>query len=243
MSCLLFKGKILKAINQDYNKRMAKIKSNQTKGTTNKFVPTTESIRLGLLRENRMQDFISKVSAQIIAWCVENQIDTIVIGTNRFWKQNSDLRKKENQSFVQLPFDSLRWQIAYRAERLGIRVIEQEESYTSKASFVNNDYIPSYKVDDAMAKFTGSRISRGLYSNYNGIQINADLNGSANIGRKALPDCFVTGTIPDFNQVIVITAPDYKANKANQEKQLLNPILISRAKARRLKKKQVILIG
>ena len=58
----------------------------------------------------------------------------------------------------------------------------------------------------------GSSGYRGLYRSSNGTVINADLNASANIGRKALPKMFTDGQMPDFNKVIVIKRPD-DANK------------------------------
>lgn len=66
----------------------------------------------------------------------------------------------------------------------------QEESYTSKADITVMDYIPAYGIDDDKAVFSGTRISRGLYRCGNGLVINADCNGAANIMRKAIPDAW-----------------------------------------------------
>lgn len=69
----------------------------------------------------------------------------------------------------------------------GIRVILQEESYTSKASFFDNNEIPTYKKDNSEnIKFSGKRIKRGLYKTASGLSVNADINGSLNILRKYL---------------------------------------------------------
>ena len=94
----------------------------------------------------------------------------------------------------------------YLADREGISVIEQEESYTSKASFLNKDAIPSYRKENQKYSFSGKRIKRGLYREVDGREINADLNGSANILRKAFPDVFRED--PDFNNIWVIRHPD-----------------------------------
>jgi len=69
-------------------------------------------------------------------------------------------------------------------------MVTQEESYTSKASFLNNDAIPTYrerKEGEAKPsyKFSGYRQKRGLYKTKDGVFINADLNGALNIMRKA----------------------------------------------------------
>ena len=72
--------------------------------------------------------------------------------------------------------------ITYKAESFNINVNIIEESYTSKSSFLDLDDIPTFKEGEKY-KFSGKRISRGLYKTKN-IIINADVNGSYNILRK-----------------------------------------------------------
>lgn len=220
---LLFKGGIVKSINQFYNKHMAEIQSKQTAGSTAKFVPTAESKKLAVRRDNQMSDAMHKIGKAIVAWCTENRIDTIVMGVNTGWQQKSDIGEKNNQNFVQIPFLKLRNIITYLAERAGIAVIEQEESYTSKASFLDGDTIPVYGKVQGTPRFSGVRGPRkchGLYKAKNGRLINADLNASANIGRKALPDIYTNGKTPDFDKVIVIRHPDYVITQELRERQL-----------------------
>ena len=112
--------------------------------------------------------------------------------------------RTNNQNFVQLPLETLRFMITYKAQSVGIMVHDQEESYTSKASLVDNDYIPTYGVDDDMADFSGKRIKRGLYRCSDGTIINADLNGAGNILRKKLPDAFKGVTDFSFLNNIVV---------------------------------------
>ena len=78
-------------------------------------------------------------------------------------------------------------QLQYKLNKFGIELLVIEESYTSKASFENLDYIPTYGVDDDKAKFTGKRFKRGMYQSDGHKPINADVNGAANIMRKAFP--------------------------------------------------------
>ena len=236
LPCLLFKGGVLKSINQLYNKKMAAIQSEQTKGTDKKFVMTKKTHSLCVWRNNRIEDTINKIGSSIVAWCCDNDVDTIVIGHNTHWKQNANMGKKNNQTFVQLPLYKLILNITYRAERCGIRVINREESYTSKASFLDNDAIPTYGKNDEEYKFSGKRIKRGLYKAADGTVINADLNGSANILRKEFPDAFASHQ-PDFGNVIVIRHPDLENAKNNHKKQLAEPKTISKSKTKRLKAK------
>ena len=221
LPCLLFKGGVLKSINQLYNKKMAAIQSEQTKGTDKKFVMTKEAHGLCIWRNNRIEDTINKIGSSIVAWCYDNNVDTIVIGHNTRWKQNANMGKKNNQTFVQLPLYKLILNITYRAQRCGIRVINREESYTSKASFLDNDVIPTYGKEDENHKFSGKRIKRGLYKAADGTVINADLNGSANILRKEFPDAFASHQ-PDFGNVIVIRHPDLENAKITIRNSLPN---------------------
>ena len=138
-------------------------------------------------------------------WCVENRIDTIIIGENRLWKQNVRLGKDNNRWFVQMPFDRLKNIIRYSGERLGIRVVFQEESYTSKASFLDQDDIPTYGTGERPV-FSGKRIRRGMYKSREGKKINADLNGAANILRKYKADAFQSN-MPLFEQIKVLRYP------------------------------------
>lgn len=207
--CLLFKGGAVKSINQWYNKKMAEMVSKQTKGTTDKFVPTRKSEKLCIWRENHISDFLNKTAAQILQYCEKWDIDTIVIGCNKQQKTGINIGHTNNQNFVQIPFFRLKQLIKYRAERIGIRVVEQEESYTSVSSFIDRDILPVYGASENEESyvFSGKRITRGLYKAKNGKQINADLNGAANIMRKWCSNIFERTTLPDFAAVEVINYP------------------------------------
>ena len=205
LPCLLFKGGVIKSVNQRYNKRVAKIMSKQTKGSDKKFIPSEEYWKDTNYRNDKIKDVMLKAGKSLILWCVENRIDTIVIGSNPGWKQKVSLGKETNQKFVQIPFDKLKHILKYQGERNGIRILEQEEAYTSKASFMDQDEIPDLGEETS---FSGTRIHRGLYRTKDGENINADLNGSANILRKAFPDAFSGKSVPDFKNIVVIKHPD-----------------------------------
>lgn len=96
-----------------------------------------------------------------------------------------NIGKINNQNFVQIPLDDLRQQLEFLCWTYGITYIEQEESYISKSSFIDDDILPKYKPEQHyFGQFSGKRICRGLYKSKDGIIINADVNGAANIGRK-----------------------------------------------------------
>lgn len=249
--CQLFKGGVIKSANQWYNKRYAEIVSEQTKGTTNKFKLTKESIALCCHRDNIIDDFMHKVAKRIVTWCVEKQVDTIVIGENKGWKNKVNIGCVNNQNFVQIPFSRFKAMMEYLCSYNGIRLVMQEESYTSKASFRMKDAMPVYGEEGCSdAKFSGRRRPtaykgnrkgdgfRGLYKDSDGIIVNSDLNGSANIGRKAFPELFsCEGLEPDFSRVTIIKHPDYESVKEIREHQLAQPHVTSKSKIRRIAKK------
>ena len=119
-------------------------------------------------------------------WCITQQVGTLIIGVNPGWKQNIKIGKRNNQNFVPIPFYSLRFKLSALCERYCIEYVEQEESYTSKASALDSDDIPTYNPDNpAKPRFSGKRVKRGLYRSQSGHLVNADCNGSWNIGRKS----------------------------------------------------------
>jgi IS605 OrfB family transposase len=186
---LLINGRPLKSLNQYYNQLKANLQS---------ILPETQSSkRLKKLcnkREFKINDYLHKASRLIINTLINQSIGTLVIGQNKEWKQSINLGKKTNQNFVQIPHNKLIEMLSYKAEMAGIKVILKEESYTSKASFIDNDPIPVYTKDEKKSsKFSGKRVKRGLYRTSSGRLVNADVNGSLNIMKKAVPNAFGYG--------------------------------------------------
>ena len=108
------------------------------------------------------------------------------MGYNLDFKRNVSLGRRNNQNLVQIPLGNLRQQLSYLSLRYNLTYIEQEESYTSKSSFLDRDLLPVYKPEQPFTgKFSGKRIKRGLYRSADGKLLNADVNGSANIMRKS----------------------------------------------------------
>jgi len=219
LGCLLYKGGVIKSANHRYNQKIAAIMSRQTKGGTEKFKPTEEYYAVTQRRNNVIKDYMLQTGKHFITWCVENRIDTIVLGDNQFWKQNIRMGVVNNQNFVQIPFDQMKKILTYQAERRGIRLIRQEESYTSKANFLGQDDIPVYGRNDEDVRFTGTRIHRGLYKTNAGTLLNADINGSANILRKCISDAFRSHELA-YNQITVVRHPMYEAVKENRNRQI-----------------------
>ena len=177
-------GRKLKSINQFFNKQNARLQS--IKDKQNILRQTKQQFLISRKRKNRVDDYINKTCRYIINYCLSNDIGTLVIGYNQSFQSKVNLGKRNNQIFTQLPFGKIREKLEYLCKRYNINYIMQEESYTSKASFFDNDDLPTYNMDNPQKyKFNGSRVKRGLYQTKEGYYFNADCNGALNILRKS----------------------------------------------------------
>jgi putative transposase len=182
-------GRPVKSINQFYNKRRAELQRRLGHSGM-----TVQIERLTAHRTRQIDHYLHTASRRIIGLLVAEGIGTLVIGKNPFWKREAKLGRRSNQNFVSIPHARFIEMLAYKAELVGIQVIITEESYTSKASFLDSDPLPIYDAQRQHSSvFSGRRVKRGLYQAANGRHINADVNGAYNILRKALPDAVGKG--------------------------------------------------
>lgn len=172
----IINGKPLKSINQFYNKRKAELQSKLSgnRKTSNKINSITRK------RNNKIKNYLHKASRCIVNHLVSNNVNTLIIGKNDNWKQETNIGKKNNQNFVSIPHSQFVEMISYKCKLIGIAVMMTEESYTSKCSFIDNEELKHHE------EYKGKRIKRGLFRTYEGKLINADLNGSLNIMRKVI---------------------------------------------------------
>lgn len=178
-------GKRLKSINQWFNKENARLQSIKDKQRFGK-KPTNRQKAIARDCNNKVNDYMNKAARMIIDYCIKNDIGTLIAGYNVTFQRNSHIGKQNNQNFVNIPYGRLRDKLAYMCELNGITYVEQEESYTSKASFWDKDNIPVYNNDNPKEyEFSGNRVHRGLYETANGKTFNADINGALNIMRKS----------------------------------------------------------
>lgn len=178
-------GRRIKSINHCWNKERARLQSVADKqgirgGRTNRVYHITER------RNNQVKDVIRKSARYVVEYCKQHDIGTIVVGYSPEFKQSPKLGKSNNQNFTQIPLGDFRLTLKSLCERYDIDYVEQEESYTSKSSFLDNDPLPDYRSEQPYkGTFSGKRVKRGLYKSSNGTLINADVNAAANILRKA----------------------------------------------------------
>lgn len=181
----IINGKPLKSINQYYNKKLAHYKSILEK--TNRKKTSHRTKKLTNKRNNKVNDYLHKASKYIVKDIQSKGITALIIGKNAEWKQNASIGRKNNQNFVQIPHSRFIDMLTYKCEKVGIKVKLQEESYTSKCSFLDMEEICKHD------EYCGRRMKRGLYISKNSVKINADVNGSYNIMRKAVPSVFNNG--------------------------------------------------
>lgn len=175
---IIINGKPLKSINQYYNKKKSEIQSKLE--TINKTKKSKKLNKLTNKRNNKINDYLHKSSKIIINHLVSKDICTLIVGYNQHWKQEINIGKKNNQNFVSIPYLKLLNMLEYKCKKEGINFVKNEESYTSKCSFIDGEEIKKH------TKYLGKRIKRGLFESASGKLINADLNGSLNILKKVV---------------------------------------------------------
>ena len=187
---VLVNGKIIKSVNQFYNKIKANLQS---------MCPYFVSNRLKMLtfkRNQKIDNYLHHVSKFVIEYALNHKIKTIIIGKNKGWKQNVNIGKINNQKFTLIPYDKLIKQIQYKAENVGIKVIIQEEFYTNKCDALAKEEIKKHET------YLGKRIKRGLFQSSISVLINADVNGALNILRKVIGDGFISEILADRSCVL-----------------------------------------
>ena len=190
-SPIIINGKPLKSINQQYNKQKAKLQSDLMKRNGQHWSNKLET--LSYKRNQRIKNYMHNASALIIKWCIEHNIDTLVVGKNDTWKQE----KKHMQNFTSIPYEMLLGQLQYKCENVGIKYIEVNEAYTSGTSYLDNEAPIKENYNKER------RVQRGLFQAKNTL-INADVNGSLQIMRKVFPDSYTGyGIEVDLTPIII----------------------------------------
>ena len=194
---VLYNGRPVKSINQLANKNASKRQSMRPIWKPNPRTKNKDRVQQVLFprlksdnskltksiwskRSDRINDYFQKTTSDLMNHLVLHDIKTVVFGHNVGQKQDINLGKFTNQNFVNIPFTKLISMLVYKCLLAGINFVVNEESYTSLCSFVDNEEICYHD------EYLGNRIERGLFKTSSGLLINADINGSLNIGRKYL---------------------------------------------------------
>ena len=197
----LVNGRPLKSINQYYNKRKAHLMSLLEKG---KLKSSKRLRKLEMKRICKIKDYLHKTSRRVVELMEQNNIGTCFIGHNNGWKNEIEMGKKNNQNFVSIPYSLLINMLKYKIEEKGGQLIELNEAYTSKCSFLDNEEICKHET------YKGKRVKRGLFLSSDNKALNADINGSLNILKRGMKFGF------DFKKCF------FRPTKIDIQKKLLN---------------------
>jgi len=184
----IFDGRAVKSTNQYCNQVSSVLKSLLPAAQKN----SKKIAKLWHKLNCKVDYYLHTTSSAIIKELVNNQIGLLAIGWNQDFKDGIKTAKVNNQNFACIPHRRFVQMLQYKGQIAGIKVVLVEESYTSKCSAL--DWEPIQKHSD----YIGSRVKRGLFRTKTGRFINADVNGSLNIGRKAVGDGFIPNSIEGF---------------------------------------------
>ena len=183
---VVISGREIKSLNRFFNKEKGKLQSKLPCG-----IHSSRKIRRLLnRRHDEIRNIFGQISNEFISFLLREGVTKLIIGEAKGWKDEVNLGDVNNQNFVHIPFSSLIKILRYKCEDVGILFVTQDESYTSKASFLDNDFVPTYRKykegeEKPIYQFSDTRVKRGLYKTKDGVFIHADLNGALNIMRKA----------------------------------------------------------
>jgi IS605 OrfB family transposase len=176
-SSFIIDGRYIKSINRHYNKQKAYYQSILDRQNIK---VSKKMLNLSRKRYNKINNYFNLAVKYITDYAISKNIGSIVIGDFSDIKQNINIGKKNNQNFVNIPYGIFKRKLQSKCEQLGIDYHLQEESYTSKCSFLDNEPVKKHDT------YKGKRVKRGLFRTSQGYLINADVNGSANILVKFL---------------------------------------------------------
>ena len=183
-------GNGIKSITQYYLKIQAQLRKQyirqqiQQLKVKNKVIYGTAFYYLREKWRKKLKDAIHKLTSYLVNLWMERDLHEVIIGYNKNWKQKVHFQKKITQIFVSLPFMKIINNLLYKAQERGIKVELIPEEYTSKCSFLDNEF-PEFRTN-----YAGRRISRGLFQTSQGHLINADVNAAYNILVKSDPKAF-----------------------------------------------------
>lgn len=181
---LLVNGRPLKSINQFYDKKKARL---QSKLAQRKLKTSKRLRQLEAKHKHKIKDYMHKASRRLVDLMKEHNLGLCAVGHNFGWKNKVNMGKRNNQNFTKIPHSRFIEMLRYKAEEVGAEVVEINESYTSKCSFLDGEKICRHD------EYMGKRVRRSLYRSAKGIALNADINGSLNIVRRVTGSAFRVG--------------------------------------------------
>jgi IS605 OrfB family transposase len=169
-SSFIIDGRYIKSINHHYNKQKLYYQSILDRQNIKQ---SKRLLTLSRKRYNKINNYFNLTVKYITNYCIKHNIGNIIIG------DFSNIQKN-TKDFVSIPYGIFKRKLQNRCEQLGIKYHLQDESYTSKCSYLDNEEVKKHNI------YQGKRVKRGLFRTSQGYLINADINSSANILVKFL---------------------------------------------------------
>jgi IS605 OrfB family transposase len=206
-------GRPLKSINQYYNKELAVLRSkyDMCKTRSGKKKLQDRIRKLCRKRNHKVEDYLHKASRMLVNRLVSLGVTHLIVGKNDGWKQETDMSKRSNQNFVQIPHARFIQMLQYKWGALGLKFSLPEESYTSKCSFIDGESLEHHD------KYKGRRIKRGLFKSADGFLINADINGSGNTVRKVVENAWDLWSHEDLIEGFVVSPENLTVPQPRKE--------------------------
>ena len=172
---------------KDKNQQLTRVELTQLKQFHKDLSIDPILIEFQLRKANITNDFLHKLSKGLIQDCLNKEIKVIIVGKNKGQKNEINLGSKNNRAMYNFPHARFIEILKYKAMLNDILVVETEESYTSKTSFIDNEDLAEYKktTQGMKSQLSGKRIHQ-VFITKNKIKLHADINGSFNIVRKVL---------------------------------------------------------
>jgi len=186
----IFDGKYIGKINRECNYKLDKLKSDRDCHKSIFRYNSNRIKELYLKRDFKISSYLHLCSKRIVEFCVRHKVQTIVMGYNQGWKESISKNSSHfsNRRFLEIPFYKLVQMLKYKCQKVGIKLITIDESYTSKCSSLHLEKICQHDA------YLGTRC-RGFFKSNKGF-LNADINGAINILRKfVLDNTFVKNLI------------------------------------------------
>lgn len=172
---------------KDKNEQLTRFELIQLKEFYKELSLNEKLVEFQLRKFNITQDLLHKLSKSLVEDCVKKEIKVIIVGKNKGQKNKINMGRKNNRAMYNFPHARFIEILKYKAMLNDILVIETEESYTSKTSFIDNENLAEFNktTQGNKSQLSGKRINQQFITK-NKIKIHADINGSFNIVRKVL---------------------------------------------------------
>jgi len=111
-------------------------------------------------RAAAINDFLHKASKGLIQQLSARGVELLVLGHNSSWKNDANMNTAQNRRLYSVAHRAFYDMLAYKGLEASILVVEVEESYTSKVSFVMNEKMRKHYAEKTPEEKAADKIVR-----------------------------------------------------------------------------------